>query len=80
MPAPSRLILAATLALWGVGAVAQTVPMVVDADGNGSFSLAEIRAAYPDATKATFDRIDTNHDGKVSADELAAAVNAGILK
>jgi len=80
MPPIMRLTLAAIFAFAGLRAMARTTPMVVDADGDGFFSLQEIRAAYPGVTTATFVAIDTNHNGKINADELAAAVDDGTLK
>lgn len=64
------------LALAGV-AHAQTV--VTDTDGNGSYSIEEMTAAYPDMTPELFAQIDVNGDGAVDADELAAAREAGTL-
>src|SRR5690606_32415707 len=55
------------LALAGA-AQAQTV--VTDTDGNGSFSIEELTAAYPDMTPALFAQVDVNGDGSVDADEL----------
>ena len=77
---PIRLTLVAALALFGTSAaMAQAAPMVTDADGNGSFSIDEIQAAYPDTTAELYAQIDANGDGAVSADELAAAVDGGLL-
>ena len=53
---------------------------VEDTDGNGTYSIEEIQAAYPDVTEDTFAIVDVNGDGAVDADELAAAENAGLLK
>lgn len=54
---------------------AQTV--VTDADGNGVYSMEELVAAYPDLTEEIFTAADTNEDGSIDADELAAAIEAG---
>lgn len=64
------------LALAGA-AQAQTV--VTDTDGNGSYSIEELTAAYPDMTAAIFGQVDVNADGAVDADELAAAREQGTL-
>jgi hypothetical protein len=64
------------LALAGA-AQAQTV--VTDTDGNGSYSIEELTAAYPDMTPEVFATIDANTDGAVDADELAAAREAGTI-
>ena len=50
--------------------------MVTDADGNGTFSLAEVQAAYGAATEAAFKAADTDASGALSAEELAAAIAA----
>lgn len=68
--------LAIGLALAGA-AHAQTV--VTDTDGNGSYSIEEMTAAYPDMTPDIFAQVDVNGDGGVDADELAAAREQGIL-
>lgn len=72
------LALAAASA-FGVVAHADTVT-VKDADGNGTYSMDELVAAYPAVTADIFKAIDTNADGAVSPDELAAAVAAGTVK
>ncbi|MCX7889271.1 MAG: EF-hand domain-containing protein [Rhodobacteraceae bacterium] len=53
---------------------------VKDVDGNGSYSMEELKAAYPDLTEEIFKKVDTNADGSVSAEELKAAQDAGTLK
>lgn len=65
-------------ALFGLGAAA-AMAQVVDEDGNGTFSMEEMQAAYPDLTEETFAEIDSNADGAIDADELAAAEAAGLL-
>lgn len=64
------------LALAGA-ARAQTV--VTDTDGNGSYSVEEMTAAYPDMTPDLFKQIDVSGDGAVDADELAAAREQGLI-
>ncbi|MGB3278498.1 MAG: EF-hand domain-containing protein [Pseudorhodobacter sp.] len=54
---------------------AQTV--ITDTDGNGVYSMEELVAAYPELTEENFKAADTNADGAVDADELAAAIEAG---
>ncbi|MGH1465819.1 MAG: EF-hand domain-containing protein [Cognatishimia sp.] len=53
--------------------------MVVDADENGTFSYIEMAAAYPNLTEDLFGQIDADADGEVSAEELQAAAEAGML-
>ena len=71
------LVLAAS-ALTTTAVLAQdAAPEVVDTDGNGTFSLAEVQAVYAAVTEDTFKAADTDASGELSAEELAAAVEAG---
>lgn len=71
------LVLAAS-ALTATAVFAEDVaPVVADADANGTFSLAEVQAAYAAVTEETFKAADTDASGELSADELKAAVDAG---
>ncbi|MCB2094915.1 MAG: EF-hand domain-containing protein [Rhodobacteraceae bacterium] len=65
------------VALAAFQANAQTV--VTDTDGNGTYSIEEMTAAYPDLNAETFATIDANGDGAVDADELQAAIENGTL-
>ena len=58
-------------------AYAQT--MVEDTDGDGLYSMEELMVVYPAITEDVFGEADTNDDGAVDADELAAAQEAGLL-
>ncbi len=69
------LALGAISALAVAQANAQTV--VNDTDGNGVYSMEELVVAYPDLTVEAFTAADTNADGAVDAEELAAAIEAG---
>ncbi|KIC10764.1 calcium-binding protein [Leisingera sp. ANG-M1] len=50
-----------------------------DADGNGTYSLEELQAAFPDLTAETFATIDANADGEADLAEVQAAAEAGLL-
>ncbi len=50
---------------------------VVDTDGNGTFSLAEVQAVYASVTEEAFKAADTDASGELSADELKAAIESG---
>ena len=69
------LAAAALFALTSVSAIAATE--IKDTDGNGTYSFDELKAAFPDLTAEVFKAADTNADGQLSADELAAAQKAG---
>ncbi len=60
-------------------AAAQAQTVVTDTDGNGTYSIEELTAAYPDMTAELFSTIDVNADGAVDADELKAAQEAGTI-
>ncbi|OYX44295.1 MAG: calcium-binding protein [Rhodobacterales bacterium 32-67-9] len=70
------------LALGAVASLAATAhaqTVVTDTDGNGTYSIEELTAAYPDMTAELFGTIDANADGAVDADELKAAQEAGTI-
>ena len=71
----TALAAAALLSLTSVAAIAATE--IKDADGNGTYSFDELKAAVPDLTEEVFKAADTNADGQLSADELKAAQDAG---
>lgn len=71
------LALALTLGLAGLAANAQTV--VSDTDGNGTFSIEEMTAAYPEMSAGLFSQIDVDGSGQVDADELQAARENGLI-
>ncbi|MCV2868597.1 EF-hand domain-containing protein [Defluviimonas sp. WL0002] len=64
-------------AMAAIASAANAQTVVTDADGNGTYSIEELTAAYPDLTPELFAEIDANADGAVDADELAAAQEAG---
>ncbi|WP_323781303.1 hypothetical protein [Leisingera sp.] len=70
--APVAALDLATGVTVGIGAEA-------DVDGNGSFSLEELQAEYPELNAETFAAIDADADGEVDQDEMKAAVDAGVL-
>jgi hypothetical protein len=51
----------------------------VDADGNGTYSLAELRAAYPGLSFERFSSADMNGDGAIDDYELRAAEASGLF-
>ena len=69
----------ATIGLAALPALAET-PMVTDTDGNGTYSMEELKAAMPDLTPEVFAAVDANADGAVDPAELAAAIEGGTIK
>lgn len=67
----------ATLALVALPALA--IEAEIDLDGDGTYNLSEVQTAMPDMTFDSFNVIDVNGDGLLDADEVAAAVQAGLL-
>jgi hypothetical protein len=76
----TRLGLFAVPALIATAALAQDMPEVPDADGNGTWSLAELQAVWTDLTEEGFAAIDTNADGEADLTEVQTAWANGILK
>lgn len=50
-----------------------------DTDGNGTYSLEELQAVFPDLTEETFATIDADADGEADLTEVKAAEEAGLL-
>ena len=48
-----------------------------DKDGDGSLSRTEVEAAHMKRLSRDFDKLDTNKDGKLSADEMKMTVRPG---
>lgn len=51
----------------------------IDTDGDGVYSMEELKAAYPDLSEDILSAVDTDTDGSVSEAELLAAIEAGVL-
>ncbi len=51
----------------------------IDSDGDGLYSLAELRVFYPTLTADAYRRIDANGDGAVSPSEFRAGQDDGLL-
>jgi hypothetical protein len=52
----------------------------MDADGDGRYSLAELRVHYPRLSLVTFDEIDVDNDGLVSPGEFRTGQDTGLLQ
>jgi len=51
----------------------------LDANEDGMVTIEETVAMYPDVTAEAFSEADTNDDGVLDAEELAAAQEAGLI-
>ena len=51
----------------------------IDTDQDGMYSYPEVVAVMPEMTEDAFTILDTNGDGLLDADEIAAATEAGVL-
>ncbi|HEV8035657.1 hypothetical protein [Yoonia sp.] len=51
----------------------------IDINGDGMYSYPEIQAVMPEMSEDDFSALDTSGDGLLDADEIAAAVAAGLL-
>ena len=71
-----KIILATLLGLGASAAMAE----VEDANGDGVYSMDELKVTYPELTEDIFAQLDANNDGALDADEMASAQAAGILK
>ncbi|MFY0596137.1 MAG: EF-hand domain-containing protein [Cognatishimia sp.] len=74
-----KLALFATLTIMGLATTAIADILIEDTDGNGTFSLAEMQAVYPELSEERFVTIDTDESGELSEDELKAAMDAELL-
>ena len=67
----------ATFTLLAMPALA--IEAEIDLDGDGAYNLTEVQTAMPDMTFDSFNVIDANGDGLLDAEEVAAAIEAGLL-
>lgn len=74
-----RLMLTLTAAVSAVAIASTALAHEMDTDQDGLYSLTEMRTEYPDLTEADYAALDTNQDEAVDVDELAAAIENGIL-
>jgi len=51
----------------------------IDINGDGMYSFPEVQAVMPEMTEDDFTVLDTSGDGLLDADEITAAVEAGLL-
>ena len=75
----TRAFVATTTVLTLLAAPAFAIVTEIDTDGDGAYSLAEVQTAMPDMTFDAFNALDTNADGLLDAEEVAAAIEAGLM-
>lgn len=75
----TKELLATTFALALTLPAAALAQDAMDADGDGMVTMSEFQDAMPDAEADTFSQVDTDADGALSAEEIAAAQEAGTL-
>lgn len=51
----------------------------MDRDGDGLYSLEELREEYPTLTEAQFETLDANEDGWVSPEEFRKGLDMNLL-
>lgn len=73
------LTLTLVAAFFATSAFAMNNKAELDADGDGMLSFEELLAGYPALTEETYGTMDSNSDGAIDADELAAAEEAGLI-
>lgn len=71
------IVLGLASSLAALPALAQEAPL--DADGNGTWSMEEMKVAYPDLSEETFAAMDTSADGQIDAAEFEAAMGSQLL-
>lgn len=67
------------LALLVAGTTTAFAQTALDADGDGMVTLAELQAVYPDFSAEDFAQVDTDDDEMLNEDEMAVAVESGII-
>jgi len=67
------------LAIGSLPALAVGDGSVIDADGDGRYSLQELREIYPRLSDTAFAEIDVNDDGLVSPGEFRLGQDMGLL-
>jgi len=67
------------LALLVAGTTTAFAQTALDADGDGMVTLAELQAVYPDFSAEDFALADTDDDQMLSEDEMAVAIESGII-
>ena len=67
------------LALVLLGSTAGFAEGTLDADGDGLVTFAEVQAMYPDASEEDFVEADNDGSGALDEDEMAIAIESGLV-
>lgn len=51
----------------------------LDTNGDGFVTLEEVQAAHPEITPESFQAMDSNADGALDEEEIAAAQEGGVM-
>jgi len=73
-----KVTLVAALAA-SVAFSANAMTSEIDRDGDGMASLSELLVSYPELTEELFREMDTDSDGLINDEEMAIAVDLGML-
>ena len=66
-------------AVFALSAPVAAQDATIDINGDGMYSIAELRAALPSISEDTFSVLDASGDGQLDAGEIAAGIAAGLL-
>ncbi len=75
----TRIFAATAASIVLLASPALAIVAEIDLDGDGAYSLTEVQTAMPDLTADSFTVMDANGDGLLDADEVAAAIEAGLM-
>lgn len=65
--------------LSAVPALAQDATTIPDTDGDGLWSMEELKVVYPNLSEEVFAAMDTSADGQIDLAEYEAAMGANLL-
>lgn len=74
-----RTLTLAIFGLWTATLAGAATMEELDANGDGMVTLDEFQSMYSEAPEGAFIAIDTNADGTLDDEELAAATEAGLM-
>ncbi len=72
-------LFAFALAAFCVASTGASASSRIDTDGDGRYSLDELRVIYPTLSQSAYKRMDLNADGSVTPGEFRAGQDDGLL-